>query len=90
MKSGTSKDVALIAALGGPANLARLLGYARETGTQRVQNWTTRGIPVRVKYERPDLFASDGDRRAEDRRHHDDRRDMQPCDADHPDGAEAA
>jgi hypothetical protein len=35
--------------------VARLLGYGKY-GAQRVCNWTTRGIPPRVKLERPDLF----------------------------------
>jgi hypothetical protein len=50
-----STDQALIEALGGPARVAELLGY-RKWGTQRVQNWLTRGIPAKVKLERPDLF----------------------------------
>ncbi len=35
------KDSRIINKCGGPAELARLLGYSRN----RVQNWTTRGIP---------------------------------------------
>lgn len=42
--------------LGGPAKVAELLGYTKRGGVQRVQNWTTRGIPPKVKLERPDLF----------------------------------
>jgi hypothetical protein len=48
-------DKALIDSLGGPAKLAEKLGYDKG-GVQRVQNWTTRGIPPAVKLERPDLF----------------------------------
>lgn len=36
--------------------VAELLGYAKDGGVQRVQNWKTRGIPPAVKLERPDLF----------------------------------
>lgn len=50
-------DAALIDALGGPANVARLLGYDPKGGTQRVQNWKTRGIPEVVKLRRADLFG---------------------------------
>lgn len=64
MEANTSKDAERIAELGGPAKVARLLGFAPETGTQRVQNWITRGIPVRMKYERPDLFGSKEDQAA--------------------------
>ncbi|MES2346280.1 MAG: hypothetical protein V4641_01795 [Pseudomonadota bacterium] len=42
--------------LGGPAKVAELLGYTKHGGVQRVQNWTTRGIPPKVKLEHPDLF----------------------------------
>ena len=50
-----SDDAKRIDALGGPANLARLLGYD-QFGIQRVHNWKSRGIPSKVKLERPDLF----------------------------------
>lgn len=49
-------DAALIAQLGGPAKLAESLGYKSAGGVQRVHNWVTRGIPSKVKVERPDLF----------------------------------
>ena len=42
--------------LGGPSRLAERLGYGKAGGVQRVQNWKVRGIPPRVKLERPDLF----------------------------------
>ena len=48
-------DAALIESLGGPAAVSRLLGLG-EYGTQRVFNWTRRGIPPEVKLDRPDLF----------------------------------
>jgi hypothetical protein len=49
-------DSQIIKELGGPAKVAELLGYDKHGGTQRVQNWVARGIPPRVKVERPDLF----------------------------------
>lgn len=52
-------DWRLIASLGGPAKVARLLGYDAHGGTQRVQNWRYRGIPAEVKLEFPHLFLSD-------------------------------
>jgi hypothetical protein len=51
-----TSDARLIRQLGGPARICELLGYEKEGGVQRVQNWITRGIPSRVKVERPDLF----------------------------------
>lgn len=64
-------DAALIDGLGGPAKLAKQLGYS----AQRVHNWLTRGIPPKVKLERPDLFLRKSkpaeiplDRRMHDRR----------------------
>jgi hypothetical protein len=50
------QDRALIENLGGPSKVAELLGYDKDGGAQRVQNWLTRGIPAAVKLERPDLF----------------------------------
>ena len=56
----TAADRQTIARLGGPTKLAELLGYDKSKGgVQRVQNWTTRGIPPSVKVERPDLFMPD-------------------------------
>ena len=49
-------DQERIRALGGPTKLARLLGYDDKGGPQRVANWLARGIPPKVKLERPDLF----------------------------------
>lgn len=51
-----STDSDLITKLGGPAKVAELMGYEKNGGVQRVQNWIARGIPSRVKLERPDLF----------------------------------
>jgi hypothetical protein len=52
-------DSELIDDLGGPAALAERLGYPKHNGVQRVQNWKVRGIPARVKLDRPDLFLRD-------------------------------
>lgn len=53
-----SEDAILIESLGGPAKVAELLGYDKHGGTQRVHNWLARGIPPKVKLERPDLFLA--------------------------------
>ena len=50
-------DRTRIERLGGPAKVAELLGYDKAIGTQRVHNWLSRGIPAKVKLERPDLFV---------------------------------
>jgi hypothetical protein len=49
-------DSDLIESLGGPAKVCELLSIPKHGGIQRVQNWKVRGIPARVKLERPDLF----------------------------------
>lgn len=49
-------DAELIEKLGGPAALAERLGYDKDGGVQRVQNWRTRGIPAQVKVEFPAIF----------------------------------
>jgi hypothetical protein len=55
--SGTMDDRQLILDLGGPTKVAVMLGLDKaKGGVQRVQNWMTRGIPPKVKLERPDLF----------------------------------
>ena len=52
-----ARDAALIARHGGPTRVAEMLGFdPKQGGTQRVQNWVTRGIPSRIKLLRPDLF----------------------------------
>jgi hypothetical protein len=57
-------DAQLIAELGGPAKVAELLGYDKaDGGIQRVCNWLKRGIPARVKVERPDLFMRSASRK---------------------------
>ena len=50
------RDRDIIAALGGPAQMAKLLGYDLPGGQWRVNNWVQRGIPSRVKLDRPDLL----------------------------------
>lgn len=52
------RDAALIDALGGPAELARRLGFdPAKGGVQRVHNWRRRGIPVALRYQRQDIFG---------------------------------
>lgn len=51
-------DTELIDAHGGATKLAELLGYGPGRGVQRVHNWKSRGIPPRVKLDRPDLFPA--------------------------------
>ena len=59
MDSSIERDRDLIKALGGPARVAELLAYDKESGgVQRVHNWLTRGIPSKVKVDRPDLFLA--------------------------------
>lgn len=58
MKKKKHADAVLIANLGGPAEVARKLGFdPRQGGCQRVQNWIQRGIPVLLKYQRQDVFG---------------------------------
>jgi len=50
-------DKTLIKSLGGPAEVARLLGYSvKDGGVQRVHNWMSRGIPAAVKVQHQDIF----------------------------------
>ncbi len=49
-------DAELIDKLGGPARVAELLNLDKDGGVQRVHNWKSRGIPARIKVQRPDLF----------------------------------
>ncbi len=58
------KDAELIKELGGPTKVAELLGFEKSGGPQRVQNWLTRGIPAKVKVERPDLFMKKAHKKA--------------------------
>ncbi|KPG65810.1 hypothetical protein AN993_21165 [Stenotrophomonas maltophilia] len=51
------KDSELIDQLGGPAEVARRLGFAMPKGTQRVQNWKYRGIPPYTRVTRTDVFG---------------------------------
>lgn len=54
-------DAALIAALGGPAEVARRLDLdTAKGGVQRVQNWTVRGIPAAVRLHHLDVFGQPG------------------------------
>ncbi len=54
---GMDDDRTLILNYGGPAKLARMLGYGR-WGTNRVSNWMTRGIPAHVKVAHPEIFLA--------------------------------
>lgn len=57
--NGGMSDAELIADLGGPARVAELMGYPKaEGGVQRVHNWIKRGIPPKVKLQRPELFLA--------------------------------
>lgn len=50
-------DAERIESLGGPTQVAELLGYDKaKGGVQRVQNWITRGIPSKVKLDHPHIF----------------------------------
>ncbi|KLJ02846.1 hypothetical protein WQ56_00765 [Luteimonas sp. FCS-9] len=51
-------DASVIEALGGPAELARKLGFELPRGVQRVQNWKYRGIPEIERLRRPDIFGA--------------------------------
>lgn len=52
-------DQQIIKDLGGPTKLARMLGYTKKGGSQRVQNWLYRGIPAHVKIKFPEFFMPD-------------------------------
>lgn len=49
-------DTELIAHLGGPTKVAKLLKLKKLGGAQRVQNWLTRGIPSDIKIAHPTIF----------------------------------
>lgn len=51
-------DRKLIEAMGGPTKLAEVLGYDKHGGVQRIQNWLSRGIPPKVKLQRPEIFLN--------------------------------
>jgi hypothetical protein len=57
-------DAKLIDGLGGPTKVAELLQLDKG-GVQRVSNWKRRGIPPKVKLERPDLFLPNMERTPE-------------------------
>lgn len=50
-------DAQIIDDHGGPAKVAEMLGYDPKSGTQRVHNWKTRGIPPAVRLEHLELFG---------------------------------
>lgn len=51
-------DKELIEALGGPAKVARHLGYQGQKGICRVSMWKVRGIPAKVKLENLGYFLT--------------------------------
>lgn len=51
-------DKQLIEQLGGAAAVARILNFKALGGTQRVQNWKTRGIPAAIKVAFPHIFMA--------------------------------
>lgn len=51
-------DAQLIDDLGGPAKVAEMLGFKADTGTQRVHNWKTRGIPAAIRLRFLDIFGA--------------------------------
>lgn len=53
-----ANDELLIKSLGGPTKVAKLLGYDKFGGAQRVSNWMRRGIPAKVKLEHPNIFLN--------------------------------
>jgi len=51
------KDAQIIRDLGGPSQVAELIGIdKRRGGAQRVQNWLVRGIPYEMKVRYPRYF----------------------------------
>lgn len=50
-------DARLIDRLGGPAELARTLGFPVRLGVPRIQNWKSRGIPEVIRLRRQDVFG---------------------------------
>jgi hypothetical protein len=52
----TNPDARLIAGLGGPSKVAKLIHLNSPGGPQRVQNWMTRGIPSAIKVKYPHIF----------------------------------
>lgn len=58
-------DAQLIEQLGGPAVLARALGFDMSKGIQRVQNWKYRGIPELLRLRRTDVFGASSTGREE-------------------------
>lgn len=52
-------DRALITELGGPSQVAKLLGFKKAGSVQRVQNWIVRGIPPAIKLAHPHVFLKD-------------------------------
>ena len=59
MSTSIHADRELIDRLGGSAKVACILGFKKDGGTQRVENWKKRGIPSHIKVQRPEIFMVD-------------------------------
>jgi len=57
-KKRIADDKKRILQLGGATKVSDALSYKKPGGPQRVQNWIKRGIPAKVKLDRPDLFPN--------------------------------
>lgn len=51
-------DKEILDSLGGAAKVAKLLGYTKAGGVQRVHNWISRGIPYKVKVDHQNIFLN--------------------------------
>jgi len=51
-----ASDAELIAALGGPVAVAKLINLEAGPGRRRVHNWIARGIPSDIKLRYPQHF----------------------------------
>lgn len=51
-------DAQLIDHYGGPARLAKVLGWHESRAIQRIHNWRARGIPAAVKLRYPEVFLT--------------------------------
>lgn len=60
MTTDLEADRRRIAELGGPAEVARLMGLDNPQGCRRVCNWRERGIPASARLQFPHLFLPEG------------------------------
>lgn len=61
-------DKKIIEFYGGPAKLARLLGFEGHNGTRRVFHWIKRGIPDAEKHRHRDILVTPFETIKENRR----------------------